>query len=487
MNEFSALRQSSGMDSLQLAGELGVDHSLVMSWENGEARAPERVYRTLDLMRQFSADPFQSPNETGLAVTDVVEKRSGTFVDNMKLPVHRWFRYSAGFSAQWSETVIADRLQRNETRFLLDPFAGSGTALLAAQAKGVDSIGFEPHPFIHRIAEVKLDRKVDPASLEEAGARLLAAAKHLADPSPNYSSALLEKCYRPETMGRLLALRQALQEVSVQNDTGKYLWLALTAILRECSHVGTAQWQYVLPNKTKSKAVDPFIAFADRIRMFADDIRNTSSVGRVSARIFRSDARFATDAPETFGKADLIVTSPPYPNNYDYADATRLEMTFWGEVQSWGDLHQAVRRHLMRSCSQHSAAERLDLDALLSDPAIAPIASELAEACQSLAKIRLERGGKKTYHTMVAAYFCDMAKTWNTLRSYAAKQADICFVIGDSAPYGVYIPVEKWFSRLAEAAGFLEPRFEKLRDRNVKWKNRKHRVPLKEGRLWLRG
>ena len=25
--------------------------------------------------------------------------RSGTFVDNMKLPIHRWFRYSAGFSA----------------------------------------------------------------------------------------------------------------------------------------------------------------------------------------------------------------------------------------------------------------------------------------------------------------------------------------------------------------------------------------------------
>ena len=26
---------------------------------------------------------------------------STTFVDNMKLPIHRWFRYSAGFSAEW--------------------------------------------------------------------------------------------------------------------------------------------------------------------------------------------------------------------------------------------------------------------------------------------------------------------------------------------------------------------------------------------------
>jgi hypothetical protein len=40
---------------------------------------------------------------------------------------------------------------------------------------------------------------------------------------------------------------------------------------------------------------------------------------------------------------------------------------------------------------------------------------------------------------------------------------------------------------LAIAAGFKSYTFEKLRDRNVKWKNRKHTVPLKEGRLWIQG
>ena len=61
----------------------------------------------------------------------------------------------------------------------------------------------------------------------------------------------------------------------------------------------------------------------------------------------------------------------------------------------------------------------------------------------------------------------------------------MCFVIGDSAPYGIYIPVDKWLGELAISAGFREYHFEKLRDRNIKWKNRKHRVPLKEGRLWI--
>jgi hypothetical protein len=44
-----------------------------------------------------------------------------------------------------------------------------------------------------------------------------------------------------------------------------------------------------------------------------------------------------------------------------------------------------------------------------------------------------------------------------------------------------------WMGRLAVAAGFADFRFEKLRDRNIKWKNRKHRVPLSEGRLWISG
>ena len=59
----------------------------------------------------------------------------------------------------------------------------------------------------------------------------------------------------------------------------------------------------------------------------------------------------------------------------------------------------------------------------------------------------------------------------------------MCWVVGDSAPYGVYCPIDRWIGDLALASGFREYSFEKLRDRNIKWKNRKHRVPLKEGLL----
>ena len=35
--------------------------------------------------------------------------RSGAFVDNLSLPVHRWYRYSAGFSADWVRRLVRER------------------------------------------------------------------------------------------------------------------------------------------------------------------------------------------------------------------------------------------------------------------------------------------------------------------------------------------------------------------------------------------
>ncbi len=107
--------------------------------------------------------------------------------------------------------------------------------------------------------------------------------------------------------------------------------------------------------------------------------------------------------------------------------------------------------------------------------------------CEKLAAVRLSRGGKKTYHLMVACYFQDLARVWGELRRVCDSPSQVCFVVGDSAPYGVYVPVIEWLGKLAVAAGFKSFRFERTRDRNVKWKNRKHRVPLCEGRLWVEG
>ncbi|MBN1507216.1 MAG: site-specific DNA-methyltransferase [Sedimentisphaerales bacterium] len=207
--------------------------------------------------------------------------------------------------------------------------------------------------------------------------------------------------------------------------------------------------------------------------------------GECLAEIIAGDAR--TFADDFSREVDAVITSPPYANNYDYADALRFEMSFWGDVNGWSDIHDAVRKHLIVSSSQHSSRDRLRLSDLLRSEAVAPICPELTSAVEQLAEVRESRGGKKHYHTMVAAYCRDISLVLRQLRRVCRSGSRMCWVIGDSAPYGVHCPIERWVGELAVAAGFKSFRFDKLRDRNIKWKNRKHRVPLKEGLLWIEG
>lgn len=415
---------------------------------------------------------------------DLRTARSGTFVDNLALPVHRWFRYSAGFAAEWVEQVL-DTYGIRKEKVVLDPFAGSGTVSVVCDNLNIRSIGVEAHPVVARICRAKLSwgASVDKFThLSQEVVSLATAYKTRTNGHPP----LILRSFDTDTLATLDNLKSAWFELDDHSPESELVWLAITAILRPTSTAGTAQWQYILPNKTKTKVLPPGLAFGEQVEMMKADMRRMQArVNASQARLINADARNLSDFINE--KVDLVITSPPYANNYDYADALRFEMSFWGEVTKWGDIHDKVRKHLIVSSSQHSSRERLVLDNLLSLDEVAPIRTELAQVTGQLATVREEHGGKKHYHTMIAAYCRDIAQVLQQLRRVCAPGARMCWVIGDSAPYGVYAPIDEWIGKLALNAGFTHYRFEKLRDRNIKWKNRKHRVPLKEGLLWIEG
>lgn len=417
--------------------------------------------------------------------TASISARTPTFVDNMKLPVHGWFRFSAGFSAAWATSIIRDYSGSDKTKVVLDPFAGVGTTLLAAEEAGVRSYGIEAQPFIKRIAESKLLWSAPPEEFLAFAEQMLQRAHNIDAPIFGYPS-LITRCYPPDTLDQLHRLKTAYEEIADNGPASELAWLALVATLRISSPVGTAPWQYILPKVKKVNTPTPFHAFAARVTKMASDMRDRQgSIAIRAATIIFGDARTADDIEGE--SVDFVVTSPPYANNYDYADATRLEMTFFGDVTGWGELHKVARRHLVRSCSQHVSIDRLNLVATLETLSETPIYDEISTVCRELEQERLKHGGKKDYHLMIAAYFSDLYAVWKTLRRVCKPASRICFVIGDSAPYGVYAPVHEWLGKLALTAGFSAFNFEKIRDRNVKWKNRKHRVPLQEGHLWVEG
>jgi hypothetical protein len=398
-----------------------------------------------------------------------------TFANNMVLPVHRWFRYSAGYSAAWAAEVI--REQGAQT--VLDPFAGSGTTLLAAQVEGAESIGLDAHPFVTRVASAKLNWDTNADLLREEGRAILEKARNHPVRTPGQQADLITKIYAPSDLLDLLSIKKALET----SEATELSWLALISILRKCSHAGTAQWQYVLPNKSKARVAEPFKAYGEQISLMANDMEAMQRLvpAPPTATLLTDDVRDSTAVPRAW--ADLVLTSPPYANNYDYADATRLEMSFLGEVVNWSDL-KGLRSRLVRSSSQ--AMSKYDPEYVLEEaPEVEPIRAELKAAYNALSIRRLEMAGKKSYNTMAVAYFHDLGRAWTTIHAATSESGRACFVVGDSAPYGVHLPVERWLGELAVGAGFSSWHFNRVRTRNDKWKNRKHTVPLQEGHLWV--
>lgn len=408
---------------------------------------------------------------------------SATFADNMKMPIHKWYRYTAGFSAAWVSELIKEERKNGRTR-IIDPFAGSGTVLIESEFAGVESFGVEAHPYIYRIAKAKLNWNYPADKFKEEALALLKIAKGKRVVQTEFPK-LIMSCYPLEIIQKLEALKQTWLVMNQEEEIKNFNWFIITAILRTTSPVGTAQWQYIQPNKTKSKVIDPFVAFESKVNEMYLDMKRIQNRFKnvVDSIILNEDARNIKSIPDSWG--DLVITSPPYANNYDYADATRLEMTFWGDINGWADLQDNVRKHLVRACTQHVSNIGDKIEGILSNPRLESIKSELLEVFEILKEERLKHGGKKNYHLMIAAYFNDLADVFHSLRQVTSENCKMCFVIGDSAPYGVYVPVDKWLGTLAVSAGFRDYSFEKLRDRNIKWKNRKHTVPLHEGRLWI--
>lgn len=408
---------------------------------------------------------------------------STTFQDNMKLPLHRWYRYTAGFSGAWVGGLIEEGKRSRRCR-ILDPFAGSGTVMIESMLHGVDSYGVESNPYVHRIATAKLQwNDFDADVLLGRCLEVLRKAQAMDIGRTDYPS-LVGRCFPAETLKKLEALKLACQEIG-DGKLRNFVWFVITSILRSTSPVGTAQWQYIQPEKSKSKVLDPFVAYRQKVgEIFEDIYRMRNVFGKnAHAEVLQEDARNIVSIPDNW--ADMVITSPPYANNYDYADAMRLEMLFWDDIGGWQDLQDKVSVNLVRACTQHVSSLKNDIASYLASSLLAPIGDEIAEKFLLLKNERENHGGKKNYHMMIVAYFFDMAQVFQSLARVTAKGCQMCFVIGDSAPYGIYVPVDEWLGKLALAAGFKGYSFEKLRDRNIKWKNRKHRIPLKEGRLWI--
>lgn len=421
-----------------------------------------------------------------------IKSEYGSFRDSLRAPIHRWFTYPAGYSHKLVESMItAYGLSGDST--IADPFVGTGTTSVAAKMAGVNSIGVEAHAFVHWVAKTKMFFHYDLEKLANAIRRTVERATRLsgeADCSALWPP-LVYKCFTENDLAQLAALRQTVSDLDAESHVRDFLKLALTSTLRAVTTAG-AGWPYIAPGKRRIRknGRSALLEFeAKCAAMLSDAQRVQASVtSRSSHEIILGDARklrsYADD--ET---VDLIVTSPPYLNNYDYADRTRLETYFWGIHGSWADITREIRDHLVMAAT--TQVRMSSMNGVKECPAVRSVDSrvhgELMEIIRRLEGMRAVKSGKKTYDYVVAGYFEDMVQVLAGAWAILKPGGRFILVLGDSAPYGVHVPTERIVGRLAVGAGFSSYEIEQLRTRGGKWGHnpQRHKVPLRESLLTI--
>jgi DNA modification methylase len=424
----------------------------------------------------------------------------GTFKDSLRAPIHNWFTYPAGFSYKAVEASIkANAIIAGQT--IYDPFMGTGTTNLTAKKLGLNSYGVEAHPFVFRIARTKLNWEIDKTLALDAVAQIETAVRnqrrhlngHLKKRLAGKFPELVEKCYEDKTLYDLLLIREAIFNGEFPLEVVDLLFVGLTSLLRQVSLAETG-WPYIAPKKQKTTSLnkDALFEFSRQISRMIQDVEITKSEANsdylnTTHHVYNGDSRDTKQCVPN-RSADHVFTSPPYLNNFDYADRTRLELYFFGEAKTWGEITQNIRTKLITSAT--TQITRDDPRYALSDElrkASPDVYDFLCESVSKLGALRLTKGGKKSYDHLVSGYFNDMFLVISDVYRVLKPKTKAVFVLGDSAPYGVHIPTDEVIGKIGLGVGFADYGIEVLRARGGKWKDnpQRHDVALRESIVTL--
>lgn len=219
---------------------------------------------------------------------------------------------------------------------VLDPFCGSGTTLIESLRLNRSCVGFDINPLATFMTNVKLSMlKSDSPSIDTVLAALdeivefksrIGLNNFLVDDSlPGSNFIELSKWYHPQTLSDLFIIWNVIE--SRTGDMHDVLKLVFIAILMPCSGLENKKPYTYYADKVMPKGTsiekDAIQYFTTKIRRLISGIEQERTIHSLDGSGCHSLDVANTDLT-TFGKFNLIVTSPPYINVTDYSTGFRL-------------------------------------------------------------------------------------------------------------------------------------------------------------------
>ena len=415
----------------------------------------------------------------------MIDANIGSAKDNMKCAIHNWYKFTAGFSYKFIDLVVDG--MKIKPFCIYEPFAGCGTTLVAAQKKRIHSVGNESQQLMCDVINAKLNWDIDrdvctgyiTKTLEEV------TSKATTDVSDEYNPLLVD-LYDTETLRNLYLLRDSIRSIG-DSKYELFLNLALSQTLHKAA-IHPIAVPYIVRSKTlvnSGNAIGKFVATAYQMLTDLDSMPHHERM----ADVYKADSRVKNSYIED-GSCDLCITSPPYLNNLDYGEVSKVHTHFFELTKDWHDITEKVRHQLVTGATTHykdadfCMDDFMETDFAHADPKLMNKLTVLYRDIQANGK---NRKGKKSFHILMMHYFEDMYKVLLEMRRILKEGSKAYLILGDSAPYGVYVPTTQILGNIAQSVGFGEFEIYKIRERGHKWKNlaNRHNVELTENILVL--
>jgi len=424
------------------------------------------VLREIENLDQQLQHHFQSKFLVQTSLTRLLV----SFQANKTRPIYRWYKYKEAFSAALVELLLQKYgIQQGR---LLDPFAGSGTALFAASNLGFNADGIEVLPIGQKIIETKqiLDTEFIADDLERLKTWLSLQIWKQAEQKlclPEFR--ITKGAYSTENKK---AIEQYLGSLSQENErVREVLFFALLCILESISYTRKdgqyLRWDYRSGRGqgkkpfNKGEILDFDAAITRKLEEIIDDLEPPThqaelfSVERLQGKIQLYKGSCLKLLPTLPNEIyDAVITSPPYCNRYDYTRTYALELALLN-VSEKGliDLRQE-----MLSCTVENRSKdllslnsnwKLALEAANSQPLLKAILNYLDH--QKLQGVLNNNGIPR----MVRGYFYEMACVIQEC-SRVLKSGAFLFMVNDNVRYsGISISVDMILSDFAEKLGFV--------------------------------
>ncbi len=416
-----------------------------------------------DLERRFSGK---------LQVNSDLDRSMVSFQGSRTEPVWRWLKFKEAFSGELVSYVL-DRFCSPSSGDVLDPFAGTGSTIFGASARGCRGIGIEVLPVaIFDMVAKKAALDVSPEDFC-AAAQAAAAARfedYFDGHNPFDAVTITANAYPPASARAVCGYLRYCDLYDGPPPVKTLLRHAGMAVLESVSYTRKdgqyLRWDGRAPGRMsdfrKAEIEDFQSAIRCQLGMMCEDLHSFHHAwARAGERgdILIVEGSCLVELPRIPAcSVQLVLTSPPYCNRYDYTRTYALELVYLGFDSA--DIKRLRQRLL--SCTVENKEKQALLSSIYESNGSLLNGARRAVEGQELLLAILQRLSSYAHRgllnntnivRMIANYFLEISVVIHEVARVLEPRGHFVMVNDNVRYAGVTIPVDLILSEIAEQAG----------------------------------